>query len=31
MDIAELTPLTEMQVKAEIARPAEGEIVPAKT
>jgi DMSO/TMAO reductase YedYZ molybdopterin-dependent catalytic subunit len=28
-DIAELTPLTEMQVKAEIARPAEGEIVPA--
>jgi DMSO/TMAO reductase YedYZ molybdopterin-dependent catalytic subunit len=29
-DIAELTPLTEMQVKAEIARPAEGETVPAK-
>jgi DMSO/TMAO reductase YedYZ molybdopterin-dependent catalytic subunit len=30
-EIAELTPLTEMQVKAEIARPAEGEIVPAKS
>src|SRR5215470_19687846 len=30
-DIAELTPLTEMQVKAEIARPAEGETVPANT
>jgi DMSO/TMAO reductase YedYZ molybdopterin-dependent catalytic subunit len=30
-DIAELTPLTELQVKAEIARPAEGEIVPANT
>src|SRR5947199_6448267 len=30
-DIAELKPLTEMQVKAEIARPAEDEIVPAKT
>ena len=29
--IAELTPLTEIQVKAEIARPAEGEIVPAKS
>jgi DMSO/TMAO reductase YedYZ molybdopterin-dependent catalytic subunit len=29
--IAELTPITEMQVKAEIARPAEGEIVPANT
>src|SRR5213596_416356 len=30
-DDAELTPLSEMQVKAEIARPAEGETVPAKT
>src|SRR2546429_1466863 len=30
-DIAELKSLTEMQVKAEIARPAEGETVPAKT
>src|SRR5215470_3303827 len=30
-EIAELTPLTEMQVKAEIARPAEGEPVPANT
>ena len=30
-ELAELTPLTEMQVKAEIARPAEGEIVPAAT
>jgi DMSO/TMAO reductase YedYZ molybdopterin-dependent catalytic subunit len=30
-DIAELKPLTEMQVKAEIARPAENEIVPANT
>src|SRR5437773_5864658 len=30
-EIAELTPLTEMRVKAEIARPAEGETVPAKT
>ena len=30
-EIAELTPLSEMQVKAEIARPAEGETVPAKT
>ena len=30
-DIAELAPLTEMQVKAEIAHPAEGEILPANT
>ena len=30
-DIAELTPLSEMQVKAEIARPAEGETLPANT
>ena len=30
-DIAELKPLTEVQVKAEIARPAENEIVPAKS
>jgi DMSO/TMAO reductase YedYZ molybdopterin-dependent catalytic subunit len=30
-DGAELTPLSEMQVKAEIARPAEGETVPANT
>jgi DMSO/TMAO reductase YedYZ molybdopterin-dependent catalytic subunit len=30
-EVAELTPLTEMQVKAEIARPAEGEIVPANS
>jgi DMSO/TMAO reductase YedYZ molybdopterin-dependent catalytic subunit len=30
-DIAELTPLSELQVKAEIARPTEGETVPAKT
>src|SRR5882757_3054063 len=30
-DIAELKSLTEMQVKAEIARPAEDEIVPAKS
>ncbi|PYK25609.1 MAG: sulfite oxidase [Verrucomicrobia bacterium] len=30
-NIAELTPLTEMKVKAEIARPAEGETVPANT
>src|SRR6266513_2725267 len=30
-DIAELTPLGEIQVKAEIARPAEGETVPANT
>src|SRR6266700_1883780 len=28
-DIADLAPLTELQVKAEIARPAQGEIVPA--
>jgi DMSO/TMAO reductase YedYZ molybdopterin-dependent catalytic subunit len=28
-DIAELTPLAEMQIKAEIAKPAKGEIVPA--
>jgi DMSO/TMAO reductase YedYZ molybdopterin-dependent catalytic subunit len=27
-EVAELTPLTEMQVKAEIAKPAEGETVP---
>lgn len=30
-DIAELTPLSEMKVKAEIARPADGEIVPANS
>src|SRR5213595_1240215 len=30
-DIAELTPLSEMQIKAEIARPAEGKMVPANT
>jgi DMSO/TMAO reductase YedYZ molybdopterin-dependent catalytic subunit len=30
-DIAELKPLTEVQVKAEIARPAEDDIVPAKS
>src|SRR6266576_4420637 len=30
-DIAELVPLTEMQIKAEIARPAEGEMVPANS
>jgi DMSO/TMAO reductase YedYZ molybdopterin-dependent catalytic subunit len=30
-EIAELTPLTEMQVKAEIACPEEGEIVPANS
>ena len=30
-EIGELTPLTEMQVKAEIARPAEGETVRANT
>jgi DMSO/TMAO reductase YedYZ molybdopterin-dependent catalytic subunit len=30
-EIAELIPLSEMQVKAEIARPAQGETVPAKT
>jgi len=29
--IGQLTPLTEMQVKAEIARPVEGETVPANT
>jgi DMSO/TMAO reductase YedYZ molybdopterin-dependent catalytic subunit len=29
--VAELTPLTEMQIKAQIARPAEGDIVPANT
>jgi len=29
--IAELTPLTEMQVKAQIAEPAEGEVVPANS
>jgi DMSO/TMAO reductase YedYZ molybdopterin-dependent catalytic subunit len=29
--IAELMPLTEMQIKAEIARPAEGETIPANT
>jgi DMSO/TMAO reductase YedYZ molybdopterin-dependent catalytic subunit len=28
-DIAELTPLAEMQIKAEIAKPVKGEIVPA--
>ena len=30
-DIAELTPLSEMQVKAEIAKPAQGEIVPTNS
>ena len=30
-DIAELTPLTEMQVKAEIAKPAQGESVPGNS
>jgi DMSO/TMAO reductase YedYZ molybdopterin-dependent catalytic subunit len=30
-DVAELTPLSEMQVKAEMAHPAEGEAVPANT
>jgi DMSO/TMAO reductase YedYZ molybdopterin-dependent catalytic subunit len=30
-EIAELTPITELQVKAQIARPAEGEIVPANS
>src|SRR5215469_5203518 len=30
-ELAELTPLAEMQVKAQIARPTEGEIVPANT
>src|SRR5256886_9388004 len=29
--VAELTPLTEMQIKAEIAKPAEGETVPANS
>jgi DMSO/TMAO reductase YedYZ molybdopterin-dependent catalytic subunit len=29
--IAELTPLTEMQVKAQIAEPAEGDVVPANS
>jgi DMSO/TMAO reductase YedYZ molybdopterin-dependent catalytic subunit len=29
--IAELTPLTEMQVKAQIAKPAQGEVVPANS
>jgi DMSO/TMAO reductase YedYZ molybdopterin-dependent catalytic subunit len=30
-DIADLVPLTEMQIKAEIARPSEGEVVPANS
>jgi len=30
-DIGELAPLTEMQIKAEIARPSNGEIVPANS
>ena len=30
-EVAELTPLTEMQIKAEIAQPAEGETVPANS
>src|SRR5437016_8671821 len=30
-EVAELTPLTEMQIKAEIAKPAEGDIVPANS
>jgi DMSO/TMAO reductase YedYZ molybdopterin-dependent catalytic subunit len=30
-EVAELTPLSELQIKAEIARPAEGEIVAANT
>jgi DMSO/TMAO reductase YedYZ molybdopterin-dependent catalytic subunit len=30
-DLPELAPLTEMQIKAEIARPAEGEMVPANS
>ena len=30
-DIVELTPLTEMQIKAEIAKPAQGEVVPANS
>ena len=29
--IAELTPLTEMQIKAQIAKPAEGDVVPANS
>src|SRR2546423_15723261 len=29
--VAELTPLTEMQVKAQISKPAEGETVPANS
>jgi DMSO/TMAO reductase YedYZ molybdopterin-dependent catalytic subunit len=30
-EVAELTPLTEMQIKAEIAKPAQGETVPANS
>ena len=30
-EVAELTPLTEMQLKAEIAKPAEGETIPANS
>src|SRR5436189_2628376 len=30
-EVAELTPLTEMQVKAQIAEPAEGDVVPANS
>jgi len=30
-EVAELTPLTEMQIKAEIAKPTEGETVPANS
>jgi DMSO/TMAO reductase YedYZ molybdopterin-dependent catalytic subunit len=30
-EVAELTPLTEIQIKAEIAKPAEGETVPANS
>ncbi len=30
-DVAELAPLTEMQIKAEIARPAQGETIPANS
>src|SRR5438105_10589578 len=30
-EVAELTPLTEMQVKAQIAKPAEGDVVPANS
>jgi DMSO/TMAO reductase YedYZ molybdopterin-dependent catalytic subunit len=30
-DIGELTPLSEMQIKAEIARPAQGEVVPVNS